>query len=164
MNNTVLGNNMLPTNVTNSNKEISFNIQSERRKQRYKNMYNKISLLYKEKNKLFTKENENQLHHSGLLFNKILEYIELAKIKYLKNNKRFVLIYKKNDLFNSNQKILNDEGFRKLFLELLIKDVDIQTIVDKNIMTAVTHTTFMLNKNKQFNKSVYINSMRSFSN
>jgi hypothetical protein len=68
-------------------------------------------------------------------------------------------IYKKNDLFSCDRKIVNDEGFRRLFLDMLVNDQDVQRTVDDNLITTVTQTKNVLNTN---NNSI-VNTIRSLS-
>ena len=154
---TPLGECMLPTNATS---ETTFTNTSERMKYRYRNIYNKTNVLNIERRKFFQKEEKGkELTQPGLVYNKVLNYIELAKEKYLNNNKPFTLIYKKNDLFSCDRKIVNDEGFRRLFLDMLVNDQDVQKTVDDNLITNVTQTKYVLNTN---NNSI-VNTIRSLS-
>lgn len=152
---TPLGEYMLPTNATS---ETTFTNTSERMKCRYRNIYNKTNVLNVERRKFFQKEEKGKEYtQPGLVYNKVLNYIELAKEKYLNNNKQFTLIYKKSDLFNCDRKIVNDEGFRRLFLDMLVNDQDVQRTVDDNLIMTVTQTKNVLNTN---NNSI-VNTMRS---
>ena len=154
---TPLGEYMLPTNATS---ETTFTNTSERMKCRYRNIYNKTNVLNVERRKFFQKEEKGKEYtQPGLVYNKVLNYIELAKEKYLNNNKQFTLIYKKSDLFNCDRKIVNDEGFRRLFLDMLVNDHDVQRTVDDNLIMTVTQTKNVLNTN---NNSI-VNTMRSLS-
>ena len=154
---TPLGDYMLPTNATS---ETTFTNTSERMKYRYRNIYNKTNVLNVEKRKFFQKEEKGKEYtQPGLVYNKVLNYIELAKEKYLNNNKQFTLIYKKNDLFSCDRKIVNDEGFRRLFLDMLVNDQDVQRTVDDNLIMTITQTKNVLNTN---NNSI-VNTMRSLS-
>ena len=154
---TPLGDYMLPTNATS---ETTFTNTSERMKYRYRNIYNKTNVLNVEKRKFFQKEEKGKEYtQPGLVYNKVLNYIELAKEKYLNNNKQFTLIYKKSDLFSCDRKIVNDEGFRRLFLDMLVNDQDVQRTVDDNLIMTITQTKNVLNTN---NNSI-VNTMRSLS-
>lgn len=154
---TPLGEYMLPTNATS---ETTFTNTSERMKYRCRNIYNKTNVLNVEKRKFVQKEEKGKEYtQPGLVYNKVLNYIELAKEKYLNNNKQFTLIYKKSDLFSCDRKIVNDEGFRRLFLDMLVNDQDVQRTVDDNLIMTITQTKNVLNTN---NNSI-VNTMRSLS-
>ena len=158
---TPLGEYMFPTNATS---ETTFTNTSERMKYRCRNIYNKTNVLNIERRKFFQKEEKGTTFtQPGLVYNKVLNYIDLAKEKYLNNNKQFSLIYKKNDLFSCDRKIVNDEGFRRLFLDMLVNDEDVQKTVDDNLITNITQTKIVLNTNyNSYNSS--INTIRSLSN
>lgn len=146
--NTYYGSNVLTSygNVSRRSEEDEFRNKSERMKQTARALYKKTLLLNCEKRKFVEKETKgDKTELNGVIFNKVISYIDKAKKRLTNINDAFCKIYKNERMFDSERKIVNDEGFRKLFIEMLVKDEDVQRIVDKNLIMNVTQTRKVLN-------------------
>ena len=130
--NTCYGSNVLTShgNVSRRSEEEGLRNESERMKKKAKMIYKKILLLNCEKSKLYEREqNGEKVDLSEVVFNKVGSYIDKAKKRYSDINNGFWNVYKKERILGSERNIVNDEGFRRLFMEMLVKDEDVQRIV-----------------------------------
>ena len=145
--NTCYGSNVLTShgNVSRRSEEEGLRNESERMKKKAKMIYKKILLLNCEKSKLYEREqNGEKVDLSEVVFNKVGSYIDKAKKRYSDINNGFWNVYKKERILDSERNIVNDEGFRRLFMEMLVKDEDVQRIVDQNLIMTVTQTRKVL--------------------
>ena len=165
--NTFYGSNVLTSfgNVSRRSEEDNgFRNESEKMKKKAKMIYKKMRLLNCERSKLYERENkENNISDvNEIIFNKVGMYIDKAKKRFWEINKRYCNVYKKERMLSSvngnvygmDSNVGNDEGFRRLFMEMLVKDEDVQRIVDKNLGMTVTQTRKVLNMKKYHNNNV----------
>lgn len=85
------------------------------------------------------------------MYKKIIQYMNVAKQKFIDNNKMFSDIYKNkidNELFltRNTRKIINDEGYRRVFIDKIVNDVDIIKLCEKKIYPTVDFSKFKLLK------------------
>lgn len=164
--NTFYGSNVLTSfgNVSRrSEEDDGFRNESEKMKKKAKMIYKKMRLLNCERSKLYERENkENNISDvNEIIFNKVRMCIDKAKKRFGEINKRYCNVYKKEKMLSSmnvngngmDSNVGNDEGFRRLFMEMLVKDEDVQRIVDKNLGMTVTRTLKVLNMKKYYNNN-----------
>ena len=169
--NTFYGSNVLTSfgNVSRRSEEDDhvFRNESEKMKKKAKMIYKKMRLLNCERSKLYERENkgDNIGDVNEIIFNKVGMYIDKAKKRFGEINKRYCNVYRKERMISSvnsvnvnvngmDSNISDDEGFRRLFMEMLVKDEDVQRIVDKNLGMTVTRTRKVLNMKKYHNNNV----------
>lgn len=85
------------------------------------------------------------------IYQKIIHYMNIAKQKFIENNKMFSSIYKNktdNEVFltRNTNKIINDEGYRRMFIDKIVNDIDIIKICEKKIYPKVDFSKFKLLK------------------
>ena len=126
----------------------SFNITSENMRKTYNTFSTKTKKFYNSVNKIKNIKSFNSsrgINHDEI-YKKIIDYMKTAKEKYKMNNQLYSDIYKSRNLYitQNNFRIINEEGFRKIFIDQLTKDQKINELYDKKVLPSIDLTKLKL--------------------
>ena len=126
----------------------SFNNTSENMRKTYNTFYTRTKQFYDSVNKIKNMKSFNSsrgINHDEI-YKKIIDYMKTAKEKYKMNNQLYSDVYKSRNLYitQSNFRIINEEGFRKIFIDQLTKDQKINELYDKKVLPSIDLTKLKL--------------------